>query len=131
MKKFGLIVFAAALLIGLIFANGCGFGNINTIDGIRGSGTLRSEKRNVSEFTKIDAGNAVNLVITTQKDFNLTIEADDNILELIKTEMSGDTLKIYSEGKFSTKQNININCSGSETNLPFAANIFFKRQSGL
>lgn len=114
MKKFSSIVFAAALLMGVVFAGGCGFGNINSRNSIEGSGTLKSEKRNVSGFSKIDAGGAVNLEIVTGKGFDVSLETDDNLLEYVKTEVSGDTLKIYSEDGISTEEGIKFKISMPE-----------------
>lgn len=108
MKKSGLTVFAAALLIGLIFVGGCRFGGFSNIKGVQGSGAAKSERRAVSDFSKIEASGAVNLTIRTQNDFDVSVEADDNLLEHIKTEVDGDTLKIYSQGSISTKTGINI-----------------------
>ncbi len=113
MKKIGLVVFAATLLIGLIFAGGCSYSNVKN-GGVKGSGTLKSERRDVSGFSKIDVGGAVNIEVTAQKDFNVAVEADDNLLEFIKTEVSGDTLKIYSEGGISHEQNISVKISMPE-----------------
>ncbi len=111
MKKFSFSVFAPALAVGLLFS-GCGFAGFNGVGGgVQGSGTAKTEQRSVSGFSKINAGGAVHLEITTQKDFAVSIEADDNLLSLIKTDVSGDTLKIYSEGRISPKTKINVKIS--------------------
>jgi hypothetical protein len=108
MKKIGLIVFIFSLLIGLAFSTNCSFGGFSNLSGIQGSGTSKSETRNVSGFTKIDAGGAINVDIAVQKDFSVIVEADDNLLTNIKTEVSGDTLKIYSEDRISPKTPVNV-----------------------
>ena len=114
MKKFSLIVFAAALLVGVLLAGGCGFGGINSRNSIEGSGTLKSEKRDVSGFSKIDAGGAVNLEIATGKDFGVSLETDDNLLEYVKTEVNGDTLKIYTDDGISTENGVKFKISMPE-----------------
>ncbi|MEJ7860266.1 MAG: head GIN domain-containing protein [Pyrinomonadaceae bacterium] len=115
MKKIGLIVFTAALLIGLFFASGCGLGGTNNLGGdVRGSGTLKSEPRSVSGFNKVDASGALNVELTVQKDFSVVIEADDNLLQYIKTEVRGDTLKIYTDGKISMQNKASIKISMPE-----------------
>ncbi len=114
MKKVGLLVFILALTIGFVFSNSCGFGRFGNLRGVRGSGTPKSETRNVSGFKAIEAGNAVNMEITAQKDFSVEIQADDNLLALIKTEVQGDTLKIYNDESISTKNEINIKISMPE-----------------
>ena len=108
MKKLSLMVIVS---IGLLSAFGC---NIGSIGGVEGSGNAKSEKRDVSNFKKIEASGAVQLVIDAKNDFSFEIEADDNLISLIKTEVSGDTLKISTEGKFSPKTKITIKVSMPE-----------------
>lgn len=111
MKKIGLLIFVAALAVGLIFSTNCSYGSFSDLSGVQGSGTAKSETRAVSGFTKVDAGGAVNVEIVAQKEFSVTVEADDNLLANIKTEVSGDTLKIYSEDRISPKTRISVKIS--------------------
>lgn len=111
MKKLGLIVFIFALSIGLVFSTSCSFSKFSNLSGVQGSGTSKSETRDVSGFTKIDAGGAINLEVAMHKDFSVVVEADDNLLTNIKTEVSGETLKIYSEDQISPKTRINVRIS--------------------
>jgi predicted DNA binding CopG/RHH family protein len=111
MKKIGLLVFISALSIGLIFSANCSFGSFNNFVSIQGSGTSKSEIRDVSGFSRVDASGAVNVEIDVQKNFSVVVEADDNLLANIKTEVQGDTLKIYSEDRISTKMRINVRIS--------------------
>ena len=114
MKKVSLAIFILALIIGLIFSANCSFSGINNFTGTKGSGTAKTETRNVAGFKKIEASGAVNVEVDTQKGFNVTVEADDNLLQFIKTEVSGDTLKIYSEGKISPTTKLNVKISMPE-----------------
>ena len=111
MKKLGLLVFILALTIGLIFTSNCSFGGFDNFTGVKGSGTSKTEQRNVTGFTRIDAGGAMNVEVDAQKDFSVTVEADDNLLQHIKTEVNGETLKIYSEGKISPTAKLNVKIS--------------------
>lgn len=113
MKKLGFAVSLLALTVGLIFAPGCNLGNLN-LGGKRGSGTPKTEQRNVAGFKKVEADGAINVEIAAQKGFSVSIEADDNLLPLIKTEVSGDTLKIYSEDRISPKTEIKAKISMPE-----------------
>lgn len=114
MKKIEFISFAVFLVIGLV--SGCRVENIG--GGVKGSGNAKAETRNVSGFKEIKAENAVNLEVTVQKEFALTIEADDNLLEHIKTEVSGGVLTISTKDNISAKNKINIKISLPElTNL--------------
>ncbi len=111
MKKIGLLIFIIALTIGLIFTSNCNFGGFDNLSGVKGSGTSKTEQRNVTGFKRIDAGGAMNVEVDAQKDFSVSVEADDNLLQHIKTEVSGDTLKIYSEGKISPSAKLNVKIS--------------------
>lgn len=115
MKKFGFIIFIIALAVGLAFSTNCSFsGNIGNLGGVQGSGTSKTETRKVSGFTKIDASGAVNVEVTVGSSFSVEVTADDNLLANIKTEASGDTLKIFSEDRISSKTKINIKVSMPE-----------------
>jgi hypothetical protein len=111
MKKISLAIFILALTIGLIFSASCGSVSINKISGIKGSGTSKTEQRSVAGFRQVEAGGAVNLEIDAGKEFSVTVEADDNLLQYIKTQVSGNTLKIYSEGKISPTAKFNVKIS--------------------
>jgi hypothetical protein len=111
MKKISLAIFILTLTIGLIFSAGCGSIEINKVTGIKGSGTSKTEQRNVTGFKEIEAGGAVNLEVDAGNEFSVSVEADDNLLQYIKTEVSGNTLKIYSEGKISPTAKLNIKIS--------------------
>lgn len=114
MKKYGLLIFIFALSIGLAFSTNCSFGGMRNFGGIQGSGTSKTETRKVSGFSKIDASGAINVEVSVQKDFSVEVQADDNLLANIKTEVSGNTLKIYSEDRISPKTRINVKISMPE-----------------
>lgn len=111
MKKIGLIAFIFAIAVGVVFANVFNFGHFGfktVFGGVQGSGVMQTEKRSVAGFKSIKTGGAFQVEVVSQKDFDLEIEADDNLLPFIKTEVSGDTLRIYTEGKISTRSRINV-----------------------
>lgn len=108
MKKLGLLFFIVAFAIGLIFTPNCSYSRFT---GIKGSGTSKTEQRNLSGFKRVDASGATNVEIDAGKDFSVSVEADDNLLQHIKTEVSGDTLKVYSEGKISPSAKLNVKIS--------------------
>ncbi|HEY0426319.1 MAG TPA: head GIN domain-containing protein [Pyrinomonadaceae bacterium] len=122
MKKIGLIVFISALAIGVTLASLTSFGratgkifsfNVNW-GGEKGSGNVKTENRRVSDFKAIDVSGAFEVEITAQKDFSLEVEADDNLLPLIKTEVDGETLQIRSEKRFSTSNPLKIRISAPD-----------------
>ncbi len=65
-----------------------------TIGFVRGSGDITTEERDVSNFHKVHLSGVGNLIITQGEDESLTIEADDNIIPLIETDVFGERLTI-------------------------------------
>jgi hypothetical protein len=80
--------------------------NVGT--GIKGSGTAKSETRGLTGFKEIEANGAVNLNIGFGSEYALKIEADDNLLEHITTNVNGDTLVIGSKDHINPKSKVNI-----------------------
>lgn len=75
-------------------------------DGVRGSGNVKSETRNLSGFKKIKVSSAVVLNVTVGKEFGVVVEADDNLLDHVTTEVSGDSLAIGTRDSISAKSDI-------------------------
>ena len=78
------------------------------ITGIQGSGTAKTETRNLTGFKEVKAGGAVNIDISFKPEYSITVEADDNLLEHITTEVSGDTLVIGMKDNINSKNKIII-----------------------
>lgn len=114
MRKAKIFVFIAALIVGLMFAQVFAFSfnldlpRISIFSKIKGSGNVQTEKRDLAGFTSVKAGGAITVEVVTQKDFAVEVEADDNLLPNVKTEVRGDTLRIYTEGRISTRSPIRV-----------------------
>ena len=119
MKKIGIIIFAAALILGLVFSSIFSFGRVRdkffnfsvNFCGVEGSGNVTAEKRSVSGFKSVDVGGVFQVEITAGKDYAVEVEADDNLIPLIKTEVSGDVLKVELDKKVSTKNPLKVRIS--------------------
>lgn len=84
-------VFILALIsILAIFAVSCKW----AVGFVRGSGNVIEEERDVSGFRKVHLSGVGNVIITQGEAESLTIEADDNIVPIIETDVSGDELNI-------------------------------------
>lgn len=92
------------LLLGLLLT-GCAYVHR---DSVVGSGTLKTEKREVGSFNSIDTSGALEIEIVCQKEPSLELEGDDNLLPLLKTEVRGGTLYIETEKSFSAKKSIRV-----------------------
>jgi hypothetical protein len=70
---------------------------------IDGSGNVITETRQTGDFKGVSAGGAFQVEIKTGPETEVVVEADDNIMPYIETEVRGNVLRI------STKDNTNIN----------------------
>jgi len=122
MKKIGIIIFAAALAVGLIFTNIFSFGRATdrlfnfsvNFGGVKGSGNVTTERRDISDFNAVDVGGVFQVEIVAQNDFAVEVESDDNLVPLITTEVDGDTLKIGTEQRISPSGPIRIRISAPD-----------------
>jgi hypothetical protein len=122
MKKIGIIIFVIAVILGVTFANFFSWGKTSAkffnfsvnFGGVQGSGNVQAEKRNLADFNAIEVGGAIEVEVVAQKDFSVEVEADDNLLQFIKTEVSGETLKISTDKRFSTRNPIRVRISAPD-----------------
>lgn len=82
-----------SLLAGVIGLAGCGLGAI-TGGGVTGSGNLKTEVRQVSNFTQVDFSQVGTLTIAQTGVEGLTITADDNILPILTSDVSNGVLHL-------------------------------------
>ena len=70
---------------------------------LRGSGNIVKEKRQTGDFSGISAGGAFEVELKNGATREVEVEADDNIIGYIETEVRGNVLRI------STKEGVNFN----------------------
>jgi Putative auto-transporter adhesin, head GIN domain len=115
MCKIAIILIAAFIVIA-----GC------SQPGIKGDGAIKTEDRSISGFSKVEVSGGYKVKWSPGKPA-LNISADQNLLPLIKTIVSGDTLRIDSEEKLAPAKNIVITLSSvSLTRAQLAGGIDFK-----
>lgn len=90
---------AIALVIS-IFLSSCGFdiqiGDFGT--GKKGNGNVVTDTRAVSdEFTRVSASEGLMVYVTQADDFSIEVEGDDNIIDLIRTDIKNGKLRIHAE----------------------------------
>jgi len=98
------IIITFGLLIGLTTTN-CS--NIN-FSGIEGNGKIVTEERNVSEFNGIEASGAFNIVLNEGTQNTVKVEADENIIKNIITEVKGNTLKLFTDTTINNPKKMNL-----------------------
>jgi len=84
-KQFFLVM---VLILSLVLLNACNFAVAS------GSGKVVSQARQVSGFTRVSLSGTGQLIIAQGNTESLTIDAEDNVLPLITTQVIGDTLHI-------------------------------------
>lgn len=71
---------------------------VDGLTGIRGNRNVVSEDRSISSnFEAIKVQQGINLYITQGNNTDLSVEADENIIDLLMTEVKNNELKIYFE----------------------------------
>ncbi len=113
MKKLGVLIFGAALVIGLVVANLSSFGSIGslfkfTFRGVQGSGNVIREKRDLKGFEKVNVGGGIRVEIVAGKEFGVEVEGDDNLLPLVTTDVDGDTLEIGRQSRYSASNALRV-----------------------
>ncbi|MBN1875029.1 MAG: DUF2807 domain-containing protein [Anaerolineae bacterium] len=85
-------VWVSLLALGLLLSSlACAFPGMKIM---RGSGKVETEKRHVHNFDGVVISGIGNLYIEVGKEEGLTIEAEDNLLPYLTTEVHGNTLEI-------------------------------------
>ncbi len=76
--------------------------------GERGNGNVVKENRKISSFNAIEVSGAFEIYITQGSKESLVVEADENLMDLIITEVRGGKLKIYTEKSIKKAKELNI-----------------------
>jgi hypothetical protein len=95
-----------SLTVLLLMQSGCTY----AFNGIKGDGKVIKQERTISAFDGIDVGGAFQIFLVQGETEKLVVEADENLMDIIETEVRGSTLKIKTieDIKESTKLNIYI-----------------------
>jgi len=92
------------IFLGIVVAftlNSC----INTIDG---NGDVQNEKRAVTSFNKIDISGGFEVLINQGNKEKVEIEADENLINLIETEVKKNTLYISSKEPIGSAESLKL-----------------------
>jgi hypothetical protein len=112
-----------------------------SVTGTSGSGAVVSQTRQVQPFSRIEAGYGIGVDVQIGPAASIKVEAQQNLLPIIETAVSGDTLKIRGTKEFQsnstprvvvttpTLDGISLN-GGSEGRLDGLANDAFDVELG-
>ncbi len=67
--------------------------------GLKGNGNVIGDERNVADFNRIKVSEGLTVVFTQADNYSVEVVADENLIEKIATEVHGDVLKVYVEGR--------------------------------
>ncbi len=98
-----LVIFAILMLASTGLMGSC-----VPLGGERGDGNVVKEERTISGFTSLEVSGAFNVYLYQGKSESLTVEADKNLMQYIKTEVKGDKLEIYTEKNIQKFTKLNI-----------------------
>ncbi len=90
MKKSAFLIIIIALLL-----NSCIIDGWN--NGISGNGNVEEESRDVSGFTGVHASTGIDVFLSEGNGFDVKVEADENLMEVILTELNGNMLVIKTD----------------------------------
>lgn len=109
------------VLIFALIAGGCSC----AFWGVRGNGKLKTENRNISDFSNIEAAGAYLINVKCNQEPSLKITAEENLLPYIRTKVYGKTLRIDTKKNISPRKEIvieitvndlkELNCSGANS----------------
>jgi len=108
MKKALLCLLAIAVVAAPSDSRGDVWKFLTGKDCIDGSGDLVTETRDMKDFTRIKLSGSMDLYITAGKDYEVKLTFDDNLIDLIETEVRGKTLKIWSYESYNSSRGCRI-----------------------
>ena len=82
--------------------------------GVKGSGKREVQKRDIASFKSISTEGAFTIEVQCQKDLAVEVEADDNILPLVSTKVTGSVLYLKNSANYSTHEPVVIRISAPD-----------------
>ncbi len=86
-----------------LLVTGC---NIQIGGGVQGSGNKVTDIRAVDTFSKLELHSSADVVVEIADEQSVEVDVDDNLVEIITTEVSGDTLTIGSSESYSSPSGV-------------------------
>jgi hypothetical protein len=95
----------------IIVAPGDGDLEMRTVfskDAVQGDGRLASERRTIASLNELDMSGPVHVDVRVGQAPSLVVEADSNLLPLVRTETAGNTLRVWVQGNVRTNNPIRV-----------------------
>jgi Putative auto-transporter adhesin, head GIN domain len=78
---------------------------------IEGNGKIVTEDRTIGAITEVRIDGAFDVTVAVGPAPSLTLEGDENVLPIVKTEESGKLLRIFPDGSYSTRSPLKVRLS--------------------
>ncbi len=88
----------------LMMLSGCSYG----FGGIHGNGNVVKQDRTLSSFNGLDVGGAFRVYLIQGDKEMVTVETDENLMDVIKTEVRGNTLYISTREDIRESKALNL-----------------------
>lgn len=99
------MLFAGLFVFG---SRSCGNGWNFGFGGIRGEGPVKTESRSVGNFHAIEAQLAGTIEVKIAEAYSVEVQAQGNLLPVIKTEVEDGVLRIYTKENIQSSENLVI-----------------------
>ncbi|NOX47613.1 MAG: DUF2807 domain-containing protein [Chlorobi bacterium] len=98
------LMLSIVLMLSLTMQSSCSY----AFKGVKGDGNVVKQQRDVSSFSGIEVGGAFHVFLAQGTTEKLEVEADENLLGIIKTEVKGGTLHITTTKDIRDSEALNI-----------------------
>ena len=90
MKKAAFLFIAMTVTLGSCIIDGWN-------SGISGNGNVIEEDRNITDFSGVHVSSGIDVFLSEGNEFKVTVEADENLMDVILTELNGDMLVVKTD----------------------------------
>jgi len=89
------LIFFSIIFVSAFALSGCFFLGPS----VKGNGNVTTEYRDVGDFDRVNVSTGLKVVMVQSDKNLLTVETDENLHEIIRTEVKGGELNIFTEGR--------------------------------
>jgi hypothetical protein len=114
-----LLLFMLLVAIFVVGKQSCHFSGFGP--GTRGKGPVKTETRDVQGFNSISLEISANVEASVSENYSIEVEAQENLLPILKTELEDGRLRIWFDENVSYSKNLKIRISAPEFNAFFVA----------
>ena len=82
--------------------------------GVSGSGNVKEETRQVGAFTGLEVSGGIDVDLETGQQEKVVVQADDNLLPLVATEVKQGRLRIYTKESIASRKQLRVQVAARE-----------------